>query len=372
MVRNEQIINSWNRIKPDNATHERILNNVLDRIHSKTNKTPYWKRLAPVAACLVMVIIFTTVIGINTGWFGGKTYTVELSGGTLHFYKSDMNAASLALELGVDVTARDLTKEENNLLFGDLFGGLGFSSHGFFAIGDEYAPDKSLLYVEAKSQRNDGGMKIIFAVTNLGYITDAMIDTDSAISEINGVPVSAGYWITPANSRGDRSIIYLTAYETAGISVYVENGGSLERSNEIRDEIAVVVDTLTRNGTPNITDINEFIYANHQIIFLGVFDTDASVLEALNLYFKNRDDVIEQSRSQMLEQNPNIIRVEKYGGLQITEEFSYRDIYVVVGNMERDFSIFNEKMSKGEVTINTYPEVFVNGKKMNVNIIRYK
>ena len=64
-MRNEKIINSWDKIKPDNATHERILDNILDRVHSgETQKgkvknmatKQYWKILAPVAACLIIAI----------------------------------------------------------------------------------------------------------------------------------------------------------------------------------------------------------------------------------------------------------------------------------------------------------------------------
>jgi len=64
-MRNEKIINSWDKIKPDDATHERILGNILDRVHSgetkkrkgvsPMNKAIKW--LAPVAACLVVAVV---------------------------------------------------------------------------------------------------------------------------------------------------------------------------------------------------------------------------------------------------------------------------------------------------------------------------
>jgi len=267
-MKNKQIINSWNKIEPDITAQERMLNNVLDRVHSGANKkgeftvkkTRKWTRLAPIAVCLIMVFAITAVIGNNSGWFGGAIYTAELDGGTLNFHKKSIGAGSMAFELGIDGTTRDLTEEENNLLFGGVFGDNYFTSHGFFSIGDKYAPDKTLLHVEATTGydgQTDGGMKIIVAASNLGYISDTLIETGRKVSEVNGVQVSAGYFITHKNSRGEKNIIYLASYETNGVTVYIECGGSLERSDEIREEIAFAIDTLTRNGTPNITAITD-------------------------------------------------------------------------------------------------------------------
>jgi len=222
-------------------------------------KTLSLKRLALVAACLITVVAITVIFGNNTGWFDRKVYTTELDSGTLHFHKKSVGIGSMAFRPGIDVTARDLTAEENDLLFGEAFGNYSVSSHGFFSLGDIYGPDKTLLHVEAMSLDDEGnhigGMKIIIAASSLGYISDTRIETSSNISEVNGVDVLAGYWVTDKNSRGEQNIIYLASYETNGVTVYIECGGSLERSDEIRKEIAFAIDTLTRNGALNITMI---------------------------------------------------------------------------------------------------------------------
>jgi len=267
-MKNEKIVGSWSKIEPDQTAQERMLNNILDRVHSEKTqigkvstkvKKPYWKVLTPIAACLVIAVAITAIFGNNAGWFDGKVYTAELNGGTLNFHKKSVGAGSMALELGIDGTARDLTAEENALLFGEIFGINFVFSHGLFSIGDKYGPDETLLHVEAKLVTEQGGtdcsMKIIIAASSLGYTTDTLIEIGSNFSEINGVEVSAGYWITHANSRGERNIIYRAAYETNGVTVYVECGGSLERSDEIRKEISLAIDILTRIGTPNISAI---------------------------------------------------------------------------------------------------------------------
>ena len=55
-MRSEQIHNSWSKIKPDAAAHERMLTNIL--VRSQTKKRP-WKLLAfvPVAACLIILLL---------------------------------------------------------------------------------------------------------------------------------------------------------------------------------------------------------------------------------------------------------------------------------------------------------------------------
>lgn len=64
-MKNKRIIDSWNKIEPDSTAEARMLNAILDRKHLgeperrkviKMSKTFNWKRLAPVAACLVLAV----------------------------------------------------------------------------------------------------------------------------------------------------------------------------------------------------------------------------------------------------------------------------------------------------------------------------
>ena len=270
-MKNNRIVDAWNKIEPDSAADERMLKSILARNRSMGHsekervssiKKPYsWKRFASVAACLVMVIAITAVFGNNAGWFDGTVYVAEVDGGTLNFYRNGAGESKMAFELGIEGTSRNLTEEENYFLFGEAFGNFSVSSHGFFSIGDKYGPDKTLLHVEAMAVDDGGnhlgGMKIIIAASSLNYISDTMIETGRKVSQVNGVEVSAGYWITDENSGGERNIIYHATYVTDGVTVYIECTGSLEQSDDIREEIAFAIDTLTHNGTPNITAITD-------------------------------------------------------------------------------------------------------------------
>lgn len=94
-MRNETIINSWDKIKPDNATHERILGNILDRVHSgetqkrkeasPMNKTIKW--LAPVAACLVVAL----AIAIPTLLRNAGNPTGEIAIGEIAIVSKDLD-----------------------------------------------------------------------------------------------------------------------------------------------------------------------------------------------------------------------------------------------------------------------------------------
>ncbi len=188
-------------------------------------------RLAPVAACLVMIMAITAIFGNNAGWFNSKVYTVELGGGTLNFYKS--GAAGLGDLAFGDVTSRDLTQEENKVLLGEL---ADVELHGRFN-----AEDGALVHVEGKI----GETKIIFGAHGF-TLADTVIETDRSTSEINGISVSAGYFITKANSQGIKNIIYLASFQLGDTSVYVELGGAEANSENLRETISDLINRLTK------------------------------------------------------------------------------------------------------------------------------
>jgi hypothetical protein len=267
-MKNEQIISAWDKIEPSSATEARMLDALLTSSHlgrsageraSVMSRLLSGKRLALTAVCLVAVIVLAelaTVVAGNAGWFGSTVYTVELSeGDTLSFYKTNaLGAGGFALDL--KGASRDLTAEENKILFNGL---TVRTSHGLFD-----AENHSLLRVESAiadgaedgTENKVGTTKIIFAAPDIP-LTDTGMVADTAVSEVNGIPVSAGYFITDANSRGMRNIIYFASFSLGDVSIYVEQGGDETNSETIRNEFASVIDQLTQNGTPNLNQITE-------------------------------------------------------------------------------------------------------------------
>jgi len=246
-MKNKRIIDSWNKIELDSTADERMLDAILARNYSgKTekrkvftmNRTFNLKRLAPIAACLVLLVAVTAIVGNNSNWFRSSIYSETLGeNGTLSFYKSDVPEAA-SFDFGVDVTSRDLTADENKKLFGNV----GVTS----AYATFSNDDKSLLHIEAKVTNT----KIILAAPGLPT-TDTVIDVDTEVSTINGLPVSAGYFITNKNSEGNRNIIYFASFTLDDISIYVELGGAEAESEAIRAEIASVIETIIQSGMPD-------------------------------------------------------------------------------------------------------------------------
>ena len=84
---NRNIKDSWSKIKPDDATHERILNNILDRKHSgETKKGKVYdmaikpmRILAPIAACFVIALAISIPMLLNNG--GGSPLPNPINNG---------------------------------------------------------------------------------------------------------------------------------------------------------------------------------------------------------------------------------------------------------------------------------------------------
>lgn len=254
-MKNKRIIDAWNKIEPDVAATERMLVAILAHNNSSRSEkgksyplygAPGRKRVIPVAVCLAAVFVLVAVFGNSAGWFGDRVYTADLgNAGILNFHKTDIGVGSM--DFGVDVISRELTADENRILFGEL----PVTSYAMFN-----ATDKALLHVDGDIKGKTGVAKVILAAPGVP-VTDTIIDTEIEVSDINGVPVSAGYFVTDANSRGVKNIIYLASFDRGGVSVYVALGGEESESEALRSEIATIIDSLTQNSVPDLSAITE-------------------------------------------------------------------------------------------------------------------
>ncbi|MDR3295931.1 MAG: hypothetical protein LBT26_08920 [Clostridiales Family XIII bacterium] len=250
-MKNKRIVDSWDKIETDSAADERMLSAILARNHSgkyernkvnTMNRTINWKRLAPIAACFVFVFALVGVFGNNAGWFGSKTYVANLSGGTLSFYNADMPGEG-SFHFDFDVTSRDLTGDETKVLFGDL---------PATAYASFNAENHSFIRLEGKI----GNTKIIIAAPD-APITDTIIESNENVSEVGGVPVTAGYFITKANSQGVKTIIYFASWNLGDVTEYVEFGGDETDNEALSSELASIIEQLIQNGEPNLSQITE-------------------------------------------------------------------------------------------------------------------
>lgn len=242
-MKNKHYINSFNKVEPDEAAQERMLHQIFNKANSDNsqirkvnfrNKKTKW--LTSLAACFVLVIAVTVVVGGVTNWFSGKILTENLGNNTLNFYKANIPGQDVSYG---DTTTRNLTAEENEILFGGLE---NVTAYGFFS-----SAEKTLVHVEARISEKT---KILFSAE--GYsVTDVVIEGNKKSSDILGTKVVAGYFIT--NSKGIRNIIYFADFKLNSISYYVELGGEKSESDSLRAEISSVIAVLIQNGVPNLT-----------------------------------------------------------------------------------------------------------------------
>ena len=243
-MKNKRIVDSWNKIGPDGAAEARMLDSILSRNHAEQSKkkTAFamanifnWRRYAPIAACLIVA----AVLGNNAGWFGGKTLAADLGGGnTLNFYKSNSVGGEASFAWDADwgeSISRGFTADEKTRLLGGIemsYGGAIFRS-----------ADGAFMRYEGKTT---GDIRVILSANGFP-VTDDSVSGNEEYSEINGVPVTAGYFVTDANSKGVKTIIYFASFEVNGAVAYLELGGDTANSASLRAEISALVNALTLN-----------------------------------------------------------------------------------------------------------------------------
>ena len=81
MVRNKKIYDSWNKIKPKDAVHERIITNIQYQAHygqAAKAKKSYWRTFTPAAACVFMVMALAITIPFFMRSHGGEIPSITI------------------------------------------------------------------------------------------------------------------------------------------------------------------------------------------------------------------------------------------------------------------------------------------------------
>ncbi len=198
---------------------------------SVTRKKSVWISRAVAAACLV----FLMGVGLfQKGVFGPSIETVTLANGEkLSFEKTAAPGVSSAVDM--DVTTRPLTNEE----LPDLFAELPITANAVLQNDDA----KRLIGIEG----DIGSVKVVVCAADV-QLLDTVIDGADRSFEINDVEMTAGYFITEPNSKGQQDAIYYAAFELAGWNIYLENAGAKENSEALKTELGIVIQKLTENA----------------------------------------------------------------------------------------------------------------------------
>lgn len=215
--------------------------------YKKKAKKPVWAKWGAIAACFVAV----TVLGVGlfqSGLFGSHTDIATLNNGEkIVFVKSDNVGGSLALD--VDVTTKPLTEDETLALFSDL----PVTANAIFLNSDiDAGGSQELIGFEGQV----GNVKVIISTSDVQLLDTVIVGTEK-VSEINGITIVAGYFVTDPNSRGEQNAIYYATFEIGDCKVYLENGGMKDDSETIKNQLAEIIQKLTENGNLDLTSFSD-------------------------------------------------------------------------------------------------------------------
>ena len=201
-------------------------------------KKQIWVKWGAIAACLCFVVVSAFMF---RNWSRSNHEITFNSGDTLVFAKSDSVDSEQFEVKRSDVDVCALTSSEIKLLFNDLP-----------ASGVAYFDKHSGKFVAFEGKIND----ISLDITAPGeFFADTIIDGKETISEIQGTAVSAGYFLTDKNSKGERTIIYYASFKLGQYEFYVEHAGIESNSDSLKTELANTIQTLISNGELDISSI---------------------------------------------------------------------------------------------------------------------
>ena len=196
------------------------------------------RKWASIAACFV----FVTVIGIAflQGLFGTRVEIATLENGeTITFARGN----NLATSIDLDVTIRALDENEVKMLFGDL----PITANGYFDT--DY---HNMIGLEGRI----GNVKLVVSSVKQNLLC-TVIEGRESISTVEGVSVTAGYFATDENSRGEKTVIYYATIDLGENYVYVEYSG-MERDREnVKNELVDRIQQLIENGNLDLSKIQE-------------------------------------------------------------------------------------------------------------------
>lgn len=166
------------------------------------------------------------------------------NGTKIVYHKSKIAASSI--DIGVNVTTRQLTEEEIAILFPNL----PATAHAVFG-------NKELIGFEG----NIGNTKMVISTTDTKLLDTDIIGIEET-STVNETSVIAGYFETDPNSVGEQNVIYYATFKLGDSTVYVENAGKKSESENVKNDLSIIIQELINNGVLDLSAINGYYSAD--------------------------------------------------------------------------------------------------------------
>ena len=222
---------------------QKILASIPEKDHKRT-----WVMIAGTAAAAAVIVV---VSGFLLGWFGSRKYAVTLANGDEVIYRKDGNSfGSFDLWFDCPTSPRELTESEMKSIFPE-----GIVPDSAYA---EFNSDTGeLLHLEASfGKENEVPEMSINLDVDAGRVTDVFVDGNKTTSMINGVPVTACYFITDANSSGKRNLLVSNSFQVGSIYAYLSMGGDPEAIEAVCQRAAEMTQKIISNGDTGFKSVS--------------------------------------------------------------------------------------------------------------------
>ena len=222
---------------------EKILASIPENNHKRT-----WVMIAGTAAAAAVIVVIS---GFLFGWFGSRKYTVTLANGDEVTYRNDASSfGAYSLSFDCPTTPRELTEEEIKRVFPE-----GVAPDNAYA---SFQSDTGkLLHLEStiSGEKDLPEMSIHFDV-DYNRLTDTPLGTNESASTVNGVPVTACYCVTEANSKGEKRFLVDNAFQVGEVYAYVSVGGDEKDAEDVCRRAAEMTQKIINNGDAGFKSVS--------------------------------------------------------------------------------------------------------------------
>ncbi len=224
-MNSERILRNLSEVKEEYILEAKSFENETTVKKKAVHRFPI-KKIA-IAACIALVAI----VGVWQIMESNIHIAVLENGSEIKFARSYSMGAS---DINIEGTIRDLTEEEIGVLFGDL----SVSAYGYFDENQELIGVAGTIH----------DMKLVVSATERNLMC-TVVDGVKYQSKVDGIPVYAGFFVTEADSKAKRNIIYYAEFQLGNNTIYVEDAGAYSESESIRNGVAAAIQELIEKGT---------------------------------------------------------------------------------------------------------------------------
>lgn len=209
-----------------------IDNELIERSEKKTVKHKnLFVKIGAAAAVLAVVVVVGVLTAVNN-----VDYSFTTPQGEVLNFKGTNNLLSTGEQKSLDINAdfRPLTDEEIQ----KLGIGLSDSAAAFSRSTGE------VMFIEGRYHDSH-----IYICAGDSDYRDAIIDTGlETVNEISGTEVKTGVFVTDANSKGIKTVIFYAEFVVSGNTVYLELGGDSADAETLGMEFTRQICEIIANG----------------------------------------------------------------------------------------------------------------------------